>query len=114
VTGADFFERKILLSGWCWWLVLILYEREILLARCNENKRNRVCFAVLVRRQEGTQDADGYLTEMSYGGRTQSHRRSVKANEGVDVDLPNVNQHAICWEYKKPNITNLLKKQLMN
>jgi len=31
VTGVEFFKRKILLFGWCWWLVLILCEIKILL-----------------------------------------------------------------------------------
>ena len=42
VAGADFFERKMLLAGWCWWLVLILYERKILLVGCNKDEANRV------------------------------------------------------------------------
>ena len=35
-----FCERKILLAGWCWWLVLC--EREILLAECSEDEAQTV------------------------------------------------------------------------
>jgi len=36
-----FCERKVLLVVWCWWLVLVLCEREILLAGCSEDEANR-------------------------------------------------------------------------
>ena len=37
-----FYEKKILLARWCWWLVLVLCEREILLAGCSEDEANIV------------------------------------------------------------------------
>jgi len=39
VAGADFFKRKVLLVG-AGWLVLVLCEREILLAGCSEDEAN--------------------------------------------------------------------------
>ena len=42
-------------AGWCWWLVLVLCEKEILLAECSEDEANRVneCLSILMSRFDG-------------------------------------------------------------
>ena len=52
VAGVDFFERKVLLAD-VGWLVLVLCEREILLAGCSEDEAIRVKINRSVKRQHG-------------------------------------------------------------
>jgi len=45
-----FCEIKVLLAGWCWWLMLVLCVREILLhplPGCSEDEANRVSYPIV-------------------------------------------------------------------